>query len=126
MIRGPLNEDCCHNVELFADDDGLYTPIPYDFDFAGMVNAPYAKPNPKFRIDNVRVHYYRGRCRNNELLEGTVAHIRKHEDEIRALVDDLDGLGKNYQQGVTSYLDIFFDRVSTPQNIERYIAKKCS
>jgi len=126
MIRGPLNDDCCHNVELYAGDDGLYTPIPYDFDFAGMVNAPYAKPNPKFRIDNVRVHYYRGRCSNNELLEGTLAHIRKHEDEIRALVDDLDGLGRNYQQGVTSYLDIFFDRVSTPQNIERYIARKCS
>ena len=126
MIRGPLNADCCHNIELFVDDNGQYTPIPYDFDFAGMVNAPYAEPNPKFGISSVRVHYYRGRCNNNELLPGTVAYIQEHEAEIRELIRDLDGFEENHQQNVIRYLNVYFERVSTAENIEQYLARKCS
>ena len=126
LIRGALNDNCCHNIELFANDDGSYTPIPYDFDFAGMVNAPYAEPNPKLKINSVRVHYYRGRCSNNEKLDGTAAYIREHEGEIHALVENLDGLDDNHAQDVIRYLNVFFERISTPRSVERYIAKKCS
>ena len=126
MIRGALDDDCCHNIELFANEDGLYTPIPYDFDFAGVVNAPYAEPNPKLKIRDVRVHYYRGRCGNNELLEETVAYIHEHEAEIHALVENLDGLDEKYRKGFANYLNVYFDRVSTPQKIERYLSNKCS
>lgn len=126
MIRGPLNANCCHNIELFVDDDGLYTPVPYDFDFAGMVNAPYAEPNPKIGISSVRVHYYRGRCNNNDLLAETVAYIHEHESEIRKLIRELDGFDENHQQDVVRYLNVYFERVSSAQNIERYLARKCS
>jgi len=126
MIRGALNDDCCHNIELFTNDDGLYTPIPYDFDFAGVVNAPYAEPNPKLKISSVRVHHYRGSCSNNYLLEETVAYIHEHEAEIHSLVENLDGLEENYRKDFTNYLNVYFDRVSTPQKLERYLSKKCS
>ncbi len=126
LIRGALNDNCCHNIELFANDEGSYTPIPYDFDFAGMVNAPYAEPNPKLKINSVRVHYYRGRCSNNENLDGTAAYIREHEGEIRTLVENLGGLEDNHEQDVIRYLNVFFERISTPRSVERYIAKKCS
>ena len=126
MIRGALNDDCCHNIELLANDAGLYTPIPYDFDFAGVVNAPYAEPNPKLKISSVRVHHYRGRCTNNELLEETVAYIHEHEAEIHALVDNLDGLEENYRKDFNDYLNVYFDRVSTPKKLERHFSKKCS
>ena len=91
--------------------------FPYDFDFAGMVNAPYAEPNPKLGISSVRVHYYRGRCNNNELLPGTVAYIHEHEAEIRELIRDLDGFEKNHQQDVIRYLNVYFERVSTADEI---------
>lgn len=126
MIRGALDDDCCHNIKLFINNNGLYTPIPYDFDFAGMVNAPYAKPNPKLKINSIRVHYYRGRCNSNDLLDDTAAYIRGHEAEIRALADDLDGLEANHRQDVNRYLSVFFKRVSTSKNVARYLAKKCS
>lgn len=126
LIRGALDDNCCHNIELFTNDDGSYTPIPYDFDFAGMVNAPYAEPNPKIKISSVRVRFYRDRCSNNENLDATGAYIREHEAEIRTLVDNLDGLEDGQAREVIKYLDVFFERVSTPQHVERYLAKKCS
>jgi hypothetical protein len=91
-----------------------------------MVNAPYAEPNPKIKINSVRVHYYRGRCTNNENLDGTAAYIREHEAEIRTLVENLDGLEDGHRKDAIRYLNVFFERVSTAQNVERYFARKCS
>lgn len=126
LIRGALDDNCCHNIELFSNDDDVYTPIPYDFDFAGMVNAPYAEPNPKLKINSVRVHYFRGRCSENELLNDTAAYIREHETEIRNLVANQDDLEDGHQKDVIRYLNVFFERIATPQNVERYFARKCS
>jgi hypothetical protein len=74
----------------------------------------------------VRIHYYRGRCNNNELLEDTAAYIRGHEVEIIDLVENLDGLEDGHRRSVIRYLNVFFKRASTPRKIERYFAKKCS
>lgn len=30
------------NMKLMTNNDGTYTAVPYDFDFSGVVNAPYA------------------------------------------------------------------------------------
>jgi hypothetical protein len=61
LIRGPLDDNCCHNSVPFSDGNDTYS-IPYDFDFAGLVNAPYADPNPRLNLRNVRTRLYRGRC----------------------------------------------------------------
>ena len=37
-------------------------PIPYDFDFSGLVDAPYATPPDVLKIANVRQRFYRGYC----------------------------------------------------------------
>ena len=47
------SENCCHNHALFANEDGTIYSVPYDFDMSGFVNAPYAAPNPRFRLRNV-------------------------------------------------------------------------
>ena len=49
MTAGPAGMDCCHNSRLMGakGTTGATTgliPVPYDFDYAGLVNAPYAVP----------------------------------------------------------------------------------
>jgi hypothetical protein len=41
FIRGPGT----HNGLLFGNGGDLQVAIPYDFDLAGIVNAPYAEPD---------------------------------------------------------------------------------
>jgi hypothetical protein len=38
-------------------------PIPYDFDYSGLVDATYALPPPGMGITTVRDRVYRGPCR---------------------------------------------------------------
>ncbi len=52
MIANPdwsLNRN--HNVKIFLQDE-KFIAVPYDFDFSGIVNAPYVKLNPELGIAN--------------------------------------------------------------------------
>ena len=40
-------------------------PVPYDFDFSGLVGTPYATPPDQVPIKNVRTRFYRGYCSHN-------------------------------------------------------------
>lgn len=126
MIRGPAGSDCCHNIVLYHDEDGVFTPIPYDFDFSGAVNAPYAEPNPRFKIRNVRQRVYRGRCSNNELLPETLAYFKEKEPEFRALIAELPGMEDKTVSQLSRYLDSFYEDIADEQAIEKNIIRDCS
>src|SRR6476620_2684497 len=51
------------NVKLLAaDSSAVPIAVPYDFDHAGVVNAPYAKPAEELQMNSVRERRYRGYC----------------------------------------------------------------
>lgn len=125
LVRGPVENDCCHNAIPFSDGQ-IVKSIPYDFDHAGLIDAPYAKPNPQFKTRSVRTRVYRGRCSNNGILPDTLQYILSKKTEIYALVDDLTGLDDKNRRDVTKYLDDFFEDITEPKKIERNLVKKCS
>ena len=66
MQAGPANDTCCHNSRLIqAAGSPSMTTVPYDFDYSGFVDAPYAVPPESVRVSSVKVRRYRGFCRHN-------------------------------------------------------------
>jgi hypothetical protein len=126
FIRGEHDDICCHNVALYSRAPVSYVPVPYDFDFSGFVNTPYAEPNPKFKLRDVQQRLYRGRCSNNELLDSTLAFFRDKEEVIRQLVIDQDGLDERTRDSTIRFIDGFYDDISSPKKIERNFIDKCS
>ena len=43
-----------HNIEILGPIEGMAYPIPYDFDWSGIINARYAKPDPSLNTRSVR------------------------------------------------------------------------
>ena len=125
LVRGPNENDCCHNAIPFSDGTISYS-IPYDFDHAGIVDAPYAKPNPQFNTRNVRTRVYRGLCAHNDILPDTIDHIVEKRDEIFGLVDGLEDLSDKDRDKVTKYLEQFFDDITDPKQVDRKLVRKCS
>ena len=126
LVAGPKDSNCCHNTVPYQIDDGPYVSIPYDFDHAGLINAPYANPNPKFKIRNVKTRVYRGRCKNNELLDATFQQFVDNRDEINRIISSLEGFNEKSIDGTTSFIDNFYKDISTPKNINKRFIKKCS
>ena len=81
-VAGPPGEDCCHNYVLFKGEGANITPVPYDFDQSGFVDAPYANPNPRFKIRSVKQRVYRGRCGNNSQIPDTLQQFQDKRAEI--------------------------------------------
>jgi len=127
LFRAEPGEYCCHNIDLMSTTKGApYTPVAYDFDFAGLVNAPYAVPNPRFEIENVRQRLFRGLCANNELLPDTLQRFMNNREAIYGIVDNLELLNSKSRRYVTRYLDDFYDRISQPESVNTSFVKTCN
>jgi hypothetical protein len=126
LVLGPKGSDCCHNAVLYQKDSAPIVTIPYDFDHAGLVNAPYASPNPKFKIKSVTKRIYRGRCTNNSLLDATFKLFLDHRDDFNKVVTELDGYDERSIKGTTKMVDDFYKNITTPKTVEKKFIKKCS
>lgn len=124
-IAGPPGEDCCHNTQLFGDPESRLFAVPYDFDMSGMVNAPYAEPNPKFRLKSVQSRLYRGRCANNDRLDATAEQFIEHRDALYALVDSVDDLGNRARRDMKRFMDRFYGDIGDAGKRESLLAGNC-
>lgn len=122
------DDDCCHNTDLMSATEGPpYTPLAYDFDFAGIVNAPYAQPNPKYKmLHSVRQRLYKGLCTNNDLLPQTLQRFLDKEDAIHSIVNELDPLSSRSKRSVNRYLNAFYTQISKPKLIHSRFIDKCN
>jgi hypothetical protein len=126
LVLGPADSDCCHNAILYRKANEPYISIPYDFDHAGLVDAPYAGPNPKFKITKVTQRLYRGRCENNVHLASTIQRFVDKRDEITQLVQGLDGFDERSVKGTLSFIDGFYKDAADSSSIDKKFVKKCS
>ena len=126
VMRSEPNKDCCHNIDLMAPKGvSLYTPLAYDFDFAGFVNAPYAEPNPRYRLPTVRVRLFKGRCKYDEQLQSTIQYFHEKKDRLYQIIDEQDLLTSISAASVRKYTDTFYERIEEPADVEKWLIDKC-
>jgi hypothetical protein len=124
-IRGAAGETCCHNAVLFNAPDGAMVPVPYDFDLAGLVDAPYATPNPSLKIRDVKQRLYRGYCIHNAILDAPIDLIFDRRNAVMQLLQDQEGLNKASKRSASRFVEMYFDRVEDSSSVERYLLKEC-
>lgn len=128
-LRGPDPEECCHNVKLIGPepltDDDFIIPLPYDFDSAGLVNAPYAAPPDGLPIKKVTQRLYRGLCMNNDTLESARQQIVGQKAAIMALIEGDERLNSSSKSKASRYLGDFFEIAEDPKNFDKYVISKC-
>ena len=129
-IRGPAGDDCCHNTKLVIKPEtvsspGAIIPVPYDFDFSGMVSAPYALPPEELPIRNVRQRLYRGACLHNEELESAVALFNNNREAIENSFGQEPLLDQKKKTKTLDYISKFYETVNDPSKLDREILRKC-
>jgi len=123
--NAPDEDACCHNVKVVGDMLGPVFPIPYDFDFAGIVNARYATPDPSLRLRNVRERQYRGICRPREEIDETLRVFMDSKDAIYSLYRNQVGLEERTLEKSLEYLDEFYEIIEDPGKVRSRIERDC-
>jgi hypothetical protein len=124
-IAGAPNNECCHNYVLFSNQADPIVAVPYDFDQSGFVDAPYAVPNPNFKIRSVKQRVYRGRCVNNEHLPASLQRFRERRDSIYAVVNEQPDLTARKRKKLIRYMDDFYELIDDARDVERKIYDDC-
>jgi hypothetical protein len=126
MTAAAAGEDCCHNSRLVGmkGTTAPLIPLPYDFDYSGLVNAPYAQPPDGIQVANVRVRRYRGFCQHNEQAQAAAADLVTRRASLLAILDQTPQLDDRSRQTADTYIGGFFDQIASPQQFAD-ILKTC-
>lgn len=128
MVAGHAGEECCHNSKLVGatgEATANLIPVPYDFDYSGLVGAPYSVPPQGIRVPNVRTRYFRGYCRYNDQLPGVIEEFRQHKDALFAVIDNEPALQQSRRQSAHAYLQDFFNTLDNPDAVRRSLTGHC-
>lgn len=108
-----------HNVRIVQRPDKTLHPIPYDLDYSGLVNTPYARPARGILIKSVTERVYRGPCKHPEMIDPYVANFNAKKDLIKALPDSIPGLDRTSRDEAKDYINSFFSSIKTPRDAKR-------
>jgi hypothetical protein len=68
---------------------------------------------------------YRGRCANNDRLETTLKLFLDKQEEIYALVNNLQGLSDYERKKTVRYLNSFYKTIKSEGRVNRELRKAC-
>lgn len=128
VLYGPSGESCCHNGKVLGaseDAETALVPAAYDFDYSGLVDAPYATPPPAFSISSVRTRVYRGFCRHNDETAQAASRFRGLKAELLATLDETPGLTNRTRSKAARYLGGFVDIIEDAGSVETKLLGKC-
>jgi hypothetical protein len=120
-----------HNYRIMANEaSGQYSAIAYDFDWSGLVNAPYAFPDARlkerYRITRVTDRLYRGMvCYPPELLNEVLDLFRTRRDSLLGTLREIKELSPARLQEAESYLDKFYQEINDPKAVKRIFEAPC-
>jgi hypothetical protein len=128
MRAGPAGDACCHNFRLMAATATAQTglvPVPYDFDYSGFVNAPYALPPEGMNVGSVRERRYRGHCVHNAQAIRAAAEFRVRRADLLAVLASIPQLDEGRRRSASDYLDSFFRDIATDADVTKRLLRTC-
>jgi hypothetical protein len=97
---------------LRSDNAGKVVPIPYDFDFSGLVSAPYASPSSESGLKTVRERFYMHNGLSVEQSKKAARQILDAQDKIIALCNNK-YLSRKANEEMALFLKGFFQTLSS-------------
>jgi hypothetical protein len=115
-----------HNF-ILVDQPSLarQVAVPYDFDFTGLVDAPYATPAADLGTRSVTERVFRGVCRDREQYAAAIERINSQREPIIALFAESEWLDNRTRARTTDYLRDFFHMTRNVDQSVRFFLSVC-
>jgi hypothetical protein len=113
-----------HNIRLLTRDRyTLPVPVAFDFDYSGLVMAPYAVPPEQLSIASVRQRLFRGYNFSPETYAAVRALFNARRAALYRVYVACPYLNPAEQRFSTSYLDAFYKTLNDPKDFEHHIVR---
>jgi hypothetical protein len=113
------------NTEFIQLNDGQIVPVPYDFDYSGLVNAPYARYDPSLGQTSVRDRIYMGFAPSAKDLKSTFSHYKTQKKALFKKINDFPFLSSEVKKDMRQYLQGFYATIENDDQFEAtFLARK--
>lgn len=124
LVTATGAKNCCHNGVLVAIA-GRHYLVPYDFDLAGIVDAPYARPDASAGIRSVRDRRYRGYCIDEARIVDALQTALDREVGIARMIRSLPGATEKESNKRLKYLGRFYKAAEDVEKFARKLNQRC-
>ncbi len=110
------------NVRLIrsSDNTGKVLVVPYDFDFSGLVSAPYSSPASETGLKTVRDRFLMSNGLKQDALKRAAKMLRSAKKDLYDLCDSK-YLSSTTKQQMADYLDTFFNQIESSDEIPQVL-----
>jgi len=107
------------NVRLIkSPETGKVLVVPYDFDFSGLVSAPYATPSSDSGLKNVRDRFMMASGIKTEQLKRAIKIILSAKDDLYDICRSKH-LSRASSDEVINYLESFFQQIEEKDEVPK-------
>lgn len=114
-----------HNLSVLELSPKNYTAIPFDFDFAGIIDAPYAGTDPDLGTESVTERVYRGHCQSDAELLLVLDKFKEKENEVKQIWQNLPFHQPKRKAKSLKYIDGFYTIIQNKDSIDYYFLENC-
>lgn len=109
-----------HNMIIVTDAANITRPfpVPYDFDWSGLVSASYAVPYPEIGTKYVTERVYRGLKRPPEVVDRVIRRFNEKKEAIYEVFRDYPLLGDQERKKAINYLDEFYSIINNERMVK--------
>ena len=115
------------NIKLLSQDPkAAPVTVPFDFDLAGIVDAPYAKPAEELDMSSVRERRFRGYCvQDMKKFDSAISLFNRLKNDIYHLFEDCPLLSEKYRKSTSKYLDEFYSTINDARAMKKDFEYPC-
>lgn len=107
-----------HNLKVFKlEEYKKLVPVPYDFDYSGLVNAHYAVPFEGLNLANVRERKYRGFSCSEAEIQAIAAEFLAKKAALLAYCEQFPWSTDQTAEETRGYLEAFFEILEDPKQV---------
>ena len=115
-----------HNITLIEPEPFAPSiPVPFDFDFSGFVDAPYALPAEHLPIKSVKERHFNGYCKPEQQFADAFSYFLNLKDTINHTITTFKYLPQAQRNELIRYTNEFFDIIASDTKRKSRIITKC-
>lgn len=116
-----------HNIRFVRTGQfGVVFPVPYDFDWSGIIAARYARPDPSLPLHSVREPLWMSFCFTPAELAPALAIFNQQRPAITALYTNNPLLTPKMAAADLEYFDDFYKVINDPKQLTKTIQRHCA
>jgi len=113
-----------HNIVLVSLSGSAPVAVPFDFDYSGLVDAPYAVPAGHLPISDVKERFYNGYCRSDSEVRQVAKYFQEKRTEILSILQT-PLLSDAERVKAIGFLELFFAGLADEKWVNRRFIEGC-